>query len=230
MNVHVLQHVPFEDIGSMRGWIESRAGRVRYTRFFENPMLPDLSEIDLVIVMGGPMSANDHARHPWLADEKTFLRNTMEEGLPVVGVCLGAQLIAAAMGARVYRAAEKEIGWYPVESLPASRGGFGFPARLRVFQWHGETFDLPEGAIPLARSEAVPNQAFQLGDRVIAMQFHLEMTPETVDALVDQCGRELVAGRWIQSQAEMASEPSESFRTAQGVMEAVLGWVTRETS
>lgn len=213
----------------MRAWIGARGAHVGYTRFFGNGMLPDPPDVDLVIAMGGPMSVNDHAGHPWLVDEKAFLRGAIEAGTPVVGVCLGAQLIASAMGARVYRTREKEIGWYPVESTPGN-AAFGFPAHLRVFHWHGDTFDLPAGAIPLARSEAVRNQAFQLGDRVIAMQFHLEMTPETVDAIASHCGDELVDGRWIQSRAEMGAEPSESYRIAQDVMETVLAWVTREPS
>jgi GMP synthase-like glutamine amidotransferase len=232
MKVHVLQHVPFEDIGSMHGWIAARADRIGYTRFFEDPALPDPKGVDLVIAMGGPMSANDEARHPWLVAEKAFLRDVIEAGLPVVGVCLGAQLIASAMGARVYRAQETEIGWFSVGSAPDSGrdGVLRFPDPLRVFQWHGETFDLPERAVPLARSEAVRNQAFQLGDRVIAMQFHLEMTPETVDALAAHCGHELVDGPWIQSREAMAAEPSDSYRAAQGMMDAVLAWVTREAS
>jgi GMP synthase-like glutamine amidotransferase len=227
MNVHVLQHVPFEDIGNMRDWIDAHAGGLSYTRFYQDPSLPNPASPDLVIAMGGPMSVNDHERHPWLAEEKTFLRAAIEAGTPVVGVCLGAQLVASAMGAGVYRSPVKEIGWYPVEPLATGDQTFGFPERLRVFQWHGETFDLPRNAVPLARSEAVTNQAFQLGESVIAIQFHLEMTPRAVDALVSHCGHELVEADWIQSRETMAAEPPESYRAAGDVMDSVLDWVTR---
>lgn len=227
MNIHVLQHVPFEDVGSMRAWLVRQADQLTYTRFYyEDATLPDPSVPDLMVVMGGPMSVNDEASCPWLAAEKAFLRRVIERGGAVVGVCLGSQLIASALGARVYRAARKEIGWFPIEAVPVPDGALRFPDGLRVFQWHGDTFDLPEGAVRLARSDAVENQAFQLGEHVIGIQFHLEMTPDTIRALVSNCGSELVPAAGIQTRQELTGEPAASYERAHPLMDAILTRVT----
>lgn len=200
MRVQVLQHVPFEDIGAMAPWMALQGADVRYTRFFEHPTLPDVSGLDLVIAMGGPMSVNDEASLPWLVDEKRFLREAIAKGVPVLGICLGAQLIASALGARVYAARHKEIGWFPVKAVPVPATSFVFPDAFMAFHWHGETFDLPEGAVHLARSAGCDHQAFQVGRRVMGLQFHLEMTPQGASALLDACAGDLVPrGPYTQS-------------------------------
>ncbi|MGH8655750.1 MAG: type 1 glutamine amidotransferase [Gammaproteobacteria bacterium] len=144
MRAHYLQHVPFEGLGSIDPWLRSSGAEVTGTKFFENSMLPNVNDIDLLVVMGGPMSVNDEADLPWLVTEKQLIRAAIEKERAVVGICLGAQLIANAMGAPVYPNKEKEIGWFPVSRAPAHdpRGLFSFPAELLVFHWHGETFDL----------------------------------------------------------------------------------------
>ncbi len=225
MRVHVLQHVAFEGIGSMARWLAARQADVTATRFYESPILPDLSGLDLVIVMGGPMSVNDENIHPWLADEKRFLRQAMDRHVPIVGVCLGAQLIASALGARVYPGREKEIGWFDIEGLPTPNA-LRLPDRLRVLHWHGETFDLPEDAIRLARSMVCENQAFQYGDNVIGLQFHLEATPEAMDAMVTHCRDELVPGPYVQSGEDITAPANQNFAAINSVMETVLEHVT----
>lgn len=225
MHVHVLQHVAFEGIGSMAGWLATRQAHVSATRFFESPVLPDLSGLDLVIIMGGPMSVNDEDLYPWLADEKQFLRQAMKRHIPIVGVCLGAQLIASTLGARVFPGREKEIGWYDIEGLPTPNA-LRLPKRLRVLHWHGETFDLPENAIHLARSTACENQAFQYGDNVIGLQFHLEATPETMAAMVSCCGDELIPGPYVQSAKDITAPENQNFEAVNAAMDAVLEHVT----
>ncbi len=113
MKVHVLQHVPFEGLGSIDPWLASRGAEVAYTRFFQNDPLPSPGSMDLLVVMGGPMSVNDEGELAWLAPEKRFVRDAVESGVPVLGICLGAQLIASALGACVYPNRVKEIGWFP---------------------------------------------------------------------------------------------------------------------
>jgi GMP synthase-like glutamine amidotransferase len=233
MHAHFFQHVPFEGLGSIGPWLEARRAVVTATRFFADAVLPEADGIDLLIVMGGPMSVNDEGRHPWLVAEKRYIAQVIRLGKAVLGVCLGAQLIAAALGARVYPNAEKEIGWFPVYSLPPlEKAGadevpaFRFPEESLVFHWHGETFDLPTGAVHLARSEACPNQAFQYGRRVVGLQFHLEMTPRTVRDLVDDGRDELVPAKHVQSGESILSVPAERYSETNGLMADLLAFLT----
>jgi len=227
MQVHVLQHVPFEGIGSMVSWIEDHRVDVSSTRFFENSALPRLNGLDLVIVMGGPMSVNDESALPWLHPEKQFIRNAVQRGIPVLGVCLGAQLIASALGSCVYRNSNKEIGWFQIEATSAADDVFRFPEKCTVFHWHGETFDLPSGAVRLARSAACENQAFQIGRNVVGLQFHLETTPESARALIEHCKDELVPGPYIQSESELRETSSAAYTKINCLMSKVLSYITR---
>lgn len=161
MRAHILQHVSFEDSGSMGLWLAKSQAEISYTRFFEDQVLPQVRDLDLVIAMGGPMSVKDELALPWLRAEKDFIRQAVRSGVSVLGVCFGAQLIASALGARVYRNSQKEIGWFPIERTVHATDVFCFPKKCTVFHWHGETFDLPEGAVQLARSQGCSNQAFQ---------------------------------------------------------------------
>jgi len=226
MKVHVLQHVPFEGLGSMAPWLESRAAEISHTRLFLNDPLPPIEGIDLVIAVGGPMSVNDEALFPWLKPEKEFIRRAVSGCVPVLGVCLGAQLIASAMGARVYCNSVKEIGWFPVAAVPTPEGIFRFPASCTAFHWHGETFDLPAGAVRLAGSDGCPNQAFQLGPNVLGLQFHLETTPESALALLENCREDLVSGPYVQGEAELRAVPAASYQAINALMNEVLSHLT----
>ncbi|HSR13893.1 MAG TPA: type 1 glutamine amidotransferase [Thermodesulfobacteriota bacterium] len=229
MRAHFLQHVPFEGFGSIQNWLASRGASVTRTRFFEDPRLPGGSDIDLLIAMGGPMSVNDEKRFPWLIPEKRFIRSAIENGKAVLGVCLGAQLIAGALGARVYPNREKEIGWFPIRSvLPAENDrAFRFPDDCVVFHWHGETFDLPQDAVLLASSEACRNQAFQVGGRVIGLQFHLEVTPEAVRDMARGCRNELIPSRYVQTEETILSSPEERFSRINSLMDGVLSYLVQ---
>ncbi|MBT0652526.1 MULTISPECIES: type 1 glutamine amidotransferase [Geobacteraceae] len=227
MKVHVLQHVPFEGIGSIRLWLEKHGADVSYTRFFEDHDLPQADNFDLIIVMGGPMSVNDELRIPWLRQEKQLIREAIDFGVSVVGICLGAQLIASALGARVYKNAQKEIGWFQIEANQNVTNNFNFPEKCKVFHWHGETFDLPSGAVCLARSAASENQAFQFGQNVIGLQFHLETTPENVNAILKNCRGELIPGPYIQTESEMRAVNNPAYEEINSLMGKVLSYVTR---
>ena len=225
LTVRVLQHVPFEGLGSIAAWLEARRARVGWTRLFAGDPPPSLDDLDLLIALGGPMSVNDAARLPWLAVEQRVLREAIARGIPVLGVCLGAQLIASALGARVRRAAVPEIGWFPIEAVPAPDGACRFAAACMVFHWHGETFDLPEGAVRLARSGPCDNQAFQLARHVIGLQFHPEMTPDGAHALATHCRDDLVPGPYVQSEAELRATPAAHYHAANALMDEVLGYL-----
>lgn len=226
MRAHYLQHVPFEGLGSIAPWLAAAGYEITATRLFEEAEFPNPAEIDLLIVMGGPMSVNDEADFAWLRPEKAFVRGVIEAGRPVLGICLGAQMIASAMGARVYRNAAKEIGWFPVRGISRDDGGvFAFPRAVEVFHWHGETFDLPPGALRLAESEGCENQAFQLGEAVIGLQFHLETTPESAREIVAHCRDELAPSRYVQSEASILSAEPEKYRTINELMAQVLAFL-----
>lgn len=230
MKAHILQHVSYEDIGSMATWLENIKADVGYTRFFMDPALPRLNGLDLIIIMGGPMSVNDESALPWLRAEKKFIRDAIESGVSVLGVCLGAQLIASALGARVCRNSHKEIGWFPIEAISGVMNTFNFPKKYTVFHWHGETFDLPPRAVHLAKSAICENQAFQIGRSVIGLQFHLEATPDSVRAILDNCGSELVPGPYIQSESELLRATSAAYAKINKLMDDVLFYITNTRS
>jgi GMP synthase-like glutamine amidotransferase len=227
MNAHVFQHVDFEGIGSMATWLSQKRARVTYTLFYEVPHLPDIEKIDLLIVMGGPMSVTDEQKYPWLKQEKEFIRQAIERGLPVIGVCLGAQLIASALGARVFANEHKEIGWLPVRAVHNENSTFSFPEQTTVFHWHGETFDLPDNATQLAYSVACKNQAFQINRNVIGLQFHLETTPKTADLIIQNCRGELVSGMYTHTELALRAAPPSFYAEANHLMDKVLAYVTR---
>lgn len=211
LRIHYLQHVPFEDLGCIENWVTQKAHVLTSTKFYETPILPQLTEFDWLIVLGGPMGVYDEDKFDWLKTEKEFVRNSIQAGKTVLGICLGAQLIASALGARVFQNTDKEIGWFLISPVLESRqlllseqNADLYP----VFHWHGDTFDLPEGAMRLASSEACLNQAFRIGENVIGLQFHFEVTEKSIQRLIAFCSDELVAARYVQS-AEMMLEKTQ---------------------
>ncbi|OHE78530.1 MAG: amidotransferase [Verrucomicrobia bacterium GWF2_62_7] len=209
MNLHYLQHVPFEGLASIETWAAARGHQVAVTRLHAGDPLPRLDQLDWLVVMGGPMNIYEEDKFLWLAAEKRFIKTAIEGGKVVLGVCLGAQLIADVLGGPVHRNAHKEIGWFPVRKTGAaarSRVFEALPTELEVFHWHGDTFVLPPGAIHLARSAACENQAFICDERVVGLQFHLETTPESARLLAQHCDDDLVVGPFIQSAEAMLSD------------------------
>ena len=201
MRIHYLQHVHFEGLGYIESWLHENRATVSGTRTFEYARFPEPAEFDGLIVLGGPMSVNDVDLYPWLKREIQFIADTIAIGKSVLGICLGAQLIAKALGASVFKNEHKEIGWFPVERVVLSRQNLLetlLPERAEVFHWHGETFELPKGATHLATSKACANQAFLFGNHVMGLQFHLEITQEGVKMLTRHCQSEWVSGTYIQ--------------------------------
>lgn len=206
MRIHYLQHVPFEDPAGLLAWASRRGCWVTGSRVFAGERLPGLREFDLLLVMGGPMSVHDGDEHPWIERELDFIADAVGAGRKVLGICLGAQFLAALLGARVRRARHKEIGFFEVDRTPeaADCPVFSrFPERFMAFHWHGESFDLPDGAVPLATGPATPHQAFRFGDRAFGLQFHVETTPESMDKLIAHCGDEIEPGPYVQSAETM---------------------------
>lgn len=209
MNIHYLQHVPFEGPGSIADWARRGGHTLGTTRFYCGDPLPVVETLDLLVVMGGPMNIYEEAKYPWLADEKRFIERVIAAGRRVLGICLGAQLVADVLGAKVYANADKEIGWFPVETTEAASASAlfaAFPQRIDVFHWHGDTFDIPADAVHVARSDGCANQAFVYDERVVGLQFHLETTPASAQSIIAHCADEMVEGRYIQTPQAMLAD------------------------
>ena len=172
------------------------------------------------------MSVNHTLEFPWLIREKRFIADFIKSGKPTLGICLGAQLIASAMGAKVYQNSVKEIGWLPVQAAtPSGVACFRFPPSVEVFQWHEETFDLPPGATLIASSEACENQAFQIGTSVLGLQFHLETTPESALDIVSNSRDELFSAQYVQTEAEILAVKPARYRAISRLMGKVLSYL-----
>lgn len=209
------------DWASDRGWTSSGS------KLFAGEGLPDPGDIDWLVVMGGPMNVYEDEVHPWLPAEKRFIDRTLGDGAVVLGVCLGAQLLADVLGARVTRNEVPEIGWYPVTLTAEGQASPAFgrlPAEFTALHWHGDTFALPDGAVHLAESAACEGQAFAWGERVFGVQFHLECTPTGLADLVAEAGDELVPGPWIQTADEILGRPAvldESGRLMRALLDGI---------
>jgi len=228
MRIVCLQHVPFEGPCALGAWAAARGATLLPVRLFANEPLPAPDRFDLLVVLGGPMGVNDTASFDWLAPERDFIRHAIQSGRRVLGICLGAQLIAAALGAKVYPNREREIGWFPVQRTPEGAAHPLFqplPDTFTALHWHGETFDLPADATWLARSEGCAHQAFAVNDRVLALQFHLESTVESVEALVRNCPGDLAPGRFVQDAGAMLAA-HEHFAASNGLMTGLLDRLT----
>lgn len=225
MRLHVLQHVPFEGLGHIDSWIRRRGHRLTLSRLYEGAKLPDPEAFDRLVILGGPMNIHEEAAYPWLVEEKALIKAALAAGKSAVGICLGAQLLADGLGSRVYAGSHREIGWFPVRLTAAGQRTAlteGLPAVTTVFHWHGDTFDLPPGAVHLFASEACANQAFLLDNRILGLQFHLESTPETVQQLLTHCRDELIPGPFIQGVAQIADTVPERFARINNLLETLL--------
>ncbi|MFI9616840.1 type 1 glutamine amidotransferase [Streptomyces sp. NPDC052023] len=181
---HVLQHVPFEGPALLSGAAAEAGAELKVHHLWDGDPVPGLRDTGGLIVLGGPMNALDDRRHPHLAAERRLLRQALRERVPVLGVCLGAQLLAAAAGADVTQGPEPEIGPGSVSLEAAAQDDplfHGLGPRTPVFHWHQDTFTLPEGALLLASSGRYPNQAFRLGPRAWGLQFHIEVDAAAVE-------------------------------------------------
>ena len=182
------------------------------THLYADESFPNLDNFDLLIIMGGPMNIYEYEKYPWLREEKKFIEETISVGKAVLGICLGAQLVADVLKAEVLKNNYKEIGWFPVFTLKQEGSNVylleNIPEKFTAFHWHGDTFNLPEDAKSLFFSEACKNQGFIYNDRVIGLQFHLEMSNETIGNVIENCSDELIDGKYIQNEKEMINKDS----------------------
>lgn len=234
MRVVCFQHGPFEGPGLIEPWLRARGHELTTVRWWAGDLPPAPEAYDWLVVMGGPMNVYQHRDHPWLVAEKAALAAACAAGRRVLGVCLGAQLLADVLGGKVLQNPEREIGWWPVRAAVAGAGAagsgpgpaggrFAFPAEVTVLHWHGDTFTLPPGATRLAASAACAEQAFVWGERALGLQFHLEMDAAAVAAIAAGCADELAAGgRWVQDAAALASGAREHGAAATALLHRLL--------
>jgi GMP synthase-like glutamine amidotransferase len=226
MRIHSLEHAPFEGPGRIAAWAHGRGHTLTRTALHDGEVPPAPDAFDLLVIMGGPMSIHEHRNHPWLDAEKCFLAEAIRTRKPILGVCLGAQLLADALGGKVFQNPVREIGWFPVRMLDRGAPFGAFPERLTVMHWHGDTFTIPVGARRVAESDACANQAFVFGDRVVGLQFHIEMEKVGIEDLAAASLDEAGTAPFIQSREQLVAPPPESSG-AEAALYALLDELAR---
>lgn len=228
MRLHGLRHASFEKEGQIAEWAREHGHSLTHTDLWNGETPPEIDSFDFLIVMGGPMNIYEEDKFPWLAVEKRFLRESIAAGKRVLGVCLGAQLLADVLGGPVSKGKNREIGWFPVTPGPDAAKSSIFsklPASYLAFHWHGDTFAIPPQALWVARSAACAHQAFTAhGDRVVGLQFHLEVSAESLAAMATGCADEITVGPahpYVQPAADMTAHP-ERLTEVRGLLNHIL--------
>ncbi len=222
MKIGVLQHAAFEGPGEIAAWAANRGHSRTVHHLYRGDALPKMDAFDLLLVMGGEMNIYQYRDWPWLKTESAFIRAALEHGKRVVGICLGGQLIADALGARVVQNAEIELGWLPITWTDEARAAFpGLSLKATVLHWHGDTFGLPPGATRLATSEGCPEQGFMIPNKCLGLQFHLEVDPDLTRQFVDGQAQ-WPTGRYVQTSKEILSEAAKHHEANRQFLHGML--------
>lgn len=227
-----IEHVPQEGVGTISTYIQEIGGNLaRHRQYQQHPLSTSHDDYDVLVAMGGPMGVCDSAQYPWLDRELHFIREAIDQGKHVLGVCLGAQMIAKALGAEVRKNPCMEIGWLPVhfeDAFLRARLGQELNRQMDVLHWHSDTFSIPPGAVHVASSAACANQGFLYEGKVLGLQFHLEMGAEEVDVMTGHFRDELVPDKFVQGGEEIRARTEECAAPARRALFSILdGWLER---
>ena len=231
IRIRCLEHVPYETSGIIQYWAEIREHEFSKTLLYKGEELPNTRNFDWLLVMGGPMSVNDESSCPWMTNEKKLIEKAIVEGKTVIGICLGAQMVADVLGARVHTSKAKEIGWHPVTLSPKAvelELFESFPQEFMAFHWHQETFDIPARAINIASSNACSNQGFIFKERIIGLQFHLEMMGNSVLDILEHHKNEVRDGKYVQLDTDIIKGINHT-KSSNGIIEELLNRIAERT-
>ncbi|AKB55541.1 MULTISPECIES: type 1 glutamine amidotransferase [Methanosarcina] len=231
MKIHCLQHLKNDTLGNIGTWIDKKGYKLTKTLLYENSFFPDPEEFDMLLIMGGTMSVYQEEEYSWLKPEKEFVKKVIEAGKPVLGSCFGAQIISEVLGGKVTKNLYKEIGWHTIRAVEGKSPGEIESSKLPPcmfpeftgFMWHGDTFEIPVGAVKLFESEACPNQGFLYNAKVLGLQFHPEADRQWVRNLIRDSGHELVQGKYIQSEKEIYVYES-FFESSRNLAFSLMDW------
>ena len=225
MRIHYFQHVAFEDPAYILSWAQRKGHSLTKTRLDQGDNPLDSADFDLLVVIGGPMNIYEYDKYLWLKAEKLAIRAAIDSRKYILGICLGAQLVADVLGAHVTTNWEKEIGWLRVvqaDEISAMSPFDALPRDYIAFHWHGDTFSIPQGAVLQGSSAACKNQGFMYKDTVIGLQYHIEATPASIDALINNCGHELVTAPHVHPAGKIREDARTYCATANGLVERML--------
>lgn len=203
MHIHFIQHVPFEFPGVIKDWAKDHQHATTYTKVFEAAIFPSAEKFDMLIVLGGPMGVYEAEKFVWMQSEKLFIKTAIEKNKKILGICLGAQFIAEALGAKVFPHTIKEIGWLPVEKVSAHKLTDHLPQTFTTFHWHGDTFNLPKGAVHLFKTDACLQQGFIYNNHAAAIQFHIEAKEDLLQSMIEHERAELIKSEYVQTENEI---------------------------
>lgn len=225
MRIHILQHVPFEGPGYIADWIQEKGHTLTLTRFYDGDVLPNVEEIDALVILGGPMGIYDDHQYEWLHDEKVFIFDYLETKKPILGICLGSQLIAHILRTPIYKNREPEIGWFPIHFTDEAKNTIfaGLNEPMTVLHWHGDAFDLPYGATLLASSDATKVQAYILDQHILGLLCHFEMRPENIKALLSNSAKDLnLPGSYVQKENQISIQIESACVQTQKALYQIL--------
>ena len=222
MHIHFIQHMPFEYPGSIADWPAEKNYTTTYTKVFKDATFPLTNTFDMLVIMGGVMGVYEEDQYAWMPAEKSFIKNAIESKKKVLGVCLGAQFIAEALGAKVFPHTLKEIGWLPVEKVMPHKLTEKLPQTFTTFHWHGDTFTLPKNAVHLFKTKACGQQGFVYNNHVAALQFHMEVKEDLLQGMTENERAELIKDTYVQTEEEIKNLMKQHISQQQKFMYDLL--------